>query len=38
MVANLHGLLSIYCYPEMGPKVGAIHHQNALADIVAGEE
>lgn len=38
MVANLNGLLSIYNYPETGPKVGVINHQNALSDIVASED
>jgi hypothetical protein len=38
MVANMHGLLSIYNYPETGPKVGAIFHQNVVSDIVASED
>jgi hypothetical protein len=38
MVANLHGFVSIYNYPETTNKIGGIFHQNQISDILASEE
>lgn len=38
MVANYTGLVSIYEYPNIGKKIGAIYHQNQISDILFSEE
>ena len=38
MVANLHGFVSIYNYPDTTNKIGGIFHQNQISDILASEE
>lgn len=34
MVASLTGFVSIYAYPDTSTKIGGIHHQNSVSDII----